>query len=95
MLSKIYEFNNYKYCIKSVLELVEKNKIIKDTTDISMNRGDIPINCPHKDFYEILKNTEVITEDITQGDIEPTIIYKKIICYDKKKLDNIKEKLGQ
>lgn len=95
MLSKIYEFNNYRYCIKSVLELVEKNKIIKDTTDISINRGDIPINCSHKDFFEILKNVEVVTEDIDTRDIEDTIIYKKIIYYDKKKLDNIKEKLSQ
>lgn len=77
------------------MELVEKNKIIKDTTDISINRGDIPINCSHKDFYEILKNVEVVTEDISTRDIEDTIIYKKIICYDKKKLDNIKEKLSQ
>lgn len=94
MLSKIYEFNNYKYCIKSVLELVEKNKIIKDTTDISINRGDIPINCSHKDFYKILKNVEVITEDITPIDIEHTIICKKIIYYDKNILDNIKKNLS-
>lgn len=91
MLVKLIENNNYRRCVKNTLPLVKKNNIIEDTTNISLNRGDIPINCSHNDFNKILKILEVKTENIFVTDAKNTSIYKIITDFDENKLEKLKK----
>jgi hypothetical protein len=97
MFPIIQRFNNLKKCHSDILPLIRINNIIYDTSDISMDRGDIPISCTQNDFDSLLKYLEVhtIQEYNTFNGTKVPLIRKSIISYNYDKLDGLKQQLQQ